>query len=89
MVTWSGMVTEYYLHRGGHTLTSPKGGRPCSLSTLNHVVAGHFGLPINLVRHKWGPVIGTRVLLTRSELPRFTTQKKMITQIVYLITVNQ
>ena len=27
---------------GGHALTSPKGGRPCSLGTLNHVVAGHL-----------------------------------------------
>ena len=27
---------------GGHALTSPKGGRPCSLSTFNHVVAGHL-----------------------------------------------
>ena len=28
--------------RGGHTLTSLKGGRPCSLSTFNYVVAGHL-----------------------------------------------
>ena len=27
---------------GGYALTSPKGGRPCSLSTFNHVVAGHL-----------------------------------------------
>ena len=48
-----------------------------------------FGLLINLVWHKRGPVIGTGVLLTRSELLRFTMQKKTITQTIYLITVNQ
>ena len=40
MVTRSRMVTEYYFTWGGHALTSPKGGRPCSLGTLNHIVAG-------------------------------------------------
>ena len=42
MVTQSGMVTEYYFTWGGHALTSPKGGRPSSLGTLNHVVAWHL-----------------------------------------------
>ena len=42
MVTRSGMVTEYYFTRGRHALNSPKGGRPCSLGTLNYVVAGHL-----------------------------------------------
>ena len=43
MATWSGMVTEYYLYLGGgHALTSPKGGRPCPLGTLNYEVAGHL-----------------------------------------------
>ena len=42
MATRSGMVTEYYFTWGGHALTSLKGGMPCSLSTLNHVVAGHL-----------------------------------------------
>ena len=27
---------------GRHALTSLKGGRPCSLGTFNHVVAGHL-----------------------------------------------
>ena len=40
--TQSGMVTEYYFTWGGHALASPKGGRPCSLGTPNHVVAGHL-----------------------------------------------
>ena len=40
--TRSGMVTEYYFTWGEHALTSLKGGRPCSLGTLNHVVAGHL-----------------------------------------------
>ena len=30
----------FYL--GGHALASPKGGRPCSLGTLNYVVARHL-----------------------------------------------
>ena len=42
MATRLGMVTIYYFTWGGHALTSPKGGRPCSLGTLNHVVAGHL-----------------------------------------------
>ena len=74
MVTQSGMVTEYYFTWGGHAPTSPKGGRPCSLGTLNHVVAGHFGLPINLVRCKRGPVVGTGVLLAWSKLLQFIMQ---------------
>ena len=40
--TRSGMVTEYYFTWGGHTLTSPKGGGPCSLGTLNYVVVVHL-----------------------------------------------
>ena len=48
------MVTEYYFTWDGHALTSPKGGRPCSLGTLNYIVAGAFGLPINLVWCKKG-----------------------------------
>ena len=27
---------------GGHALTSPKGGRPCPLGTLNYGVVGHL-----------------------------------------------
>ena len=38
----SGMVTEHYFTWDGHALTSPKGGRPCSLGTLNYVVVGHL-----------------------------------------------
>ena len=30
------------LIEGGHALTSPKGGGPCSLGTLNYGVAGHL-----------------------------------------------
>ena len=34
---------EYYFYlMGGHTLTSPKGGGPCPLSTLNYGVVGHL-----------------------------------------------
>ena len=45
--TQSRMVTEYYFTWGRHTLTSPKGGRSCSLGTFNYVVAGNLALPIN------------------------------------------
>ena len=61
--TGSGMVTEYYFTWGGHALTSLKGGRPCSLSTLNHVV-----------QCKRGPVVGTGVLLAQSKLLQFIMQ---------------
>ena len=30
------------LVRGRHALMSPKGGRPCPLSTLNYGIAGHL-----------------------------------------------
>ena len=34
---------EYYFYfMGGHALTSPKGGRPCPLGTLNYGVVGHL-----------------------------------------------
>ena len=32
----------YRILGGGHALTSPKGGGPCPLSTLNYKVAGHL-----------------------------------------------
>ena len=40
---------EYYflLLLGGHALTSPEGGRPCSLSTFNYGVAGHLAFRFN------------------------------------------
>ena len=34
---------EYYFYfMGRHTLTSPKGGGPCPLGTLNYEVVGHL-----------------------------------------------
>ena len=33
---------EYYFLLGGHALTSPKGGGPCSLGTLHYGVVGHL-----------------------------------------------
>ena len=41
-VTLSGMVQNTNLLKGGHALTSPKGGRPCPLSTLGYTVVGHL-----------------------------------------------
>ena len=38
---WDGYRILFILG-GGRTLTSPKGGRPCPLSTLNYEVAGHL-----------------------------------------------
>ena len=40
--TLSGMVQNTNLLKGGHALTSPKGGGPCPLSTLDHMVVGHL-----------------------------------------------
>ena len=39
-VTLSGMVQNTTLLEGGHALASLKGGRPCPLGTLDHVVVG-------------------------------------------------
>ena len=36
------MNTISVLLLGGHTLTSPKGGGPCLLGTLDYGVAGHL-----------------------------------------------
>ena len=38
---------EYYFYfMGGHALTSPKGGRPCPLGTLNYGVVGHLAFQL-------------------------------------------
>ena len=36
------MVQNTNLLKGGHALASPKGGRPCPLSTFDHVAVGHL-----------------------------------------------
>ena len=36
------MNTISLLMLGGHALTSPEGGRPCSLSTFHYGVVGHL-----------------------------------------------
>ena len=38
---WDGYRILFILG-GGHALTSPKGGRPCPLGTLNYEVVGHL-----------------------------------------------
>ena len=38
----SGMAQNTNLLEGGHTLTSPKGVRPCPLSTLDRMVVAHL-----------------------------------------------
>ena len=41
---WDG--TEYCFIEGRHTFASPKGGRPCPLSSLNYKVVWASGIPI-------------------------------------------
>ena len=38
--------TEYCFIKGGHALASPKGDRPCPLSTLNYEVVWASSIPI-------------------------------------------
>ena len=45
------MNTISLLLLGGHALTSPEGGGPCSLGTFNYRVAGH--LAFRLTQHKY------------------------------------
>ena len=37
---------HYFYFIGGHTLTSPKGGRPCPLVTFNYGVVGHLAFQL-------------------------------------------
>ena len=41
--TWFYYGDEYYFYfMGGHARASPKGGRSCSLGTLNYLIVSHL-----------------------------------------------
>ena len=46
--TWSSLMVMNTISTlmGGHALASPKGGRPCSLSTFNYRVASHLAFQL-------------------------------------------
>ena len=75
---------EYYFYfMGRHTRASPKGGRSCSLCTLNYLIASHLAFRLN--KRKTGPASGARTPNPGCGYPEGLWHNRKITkQIAYL-----